>query len=123
MATALFECCPQVIIRVFGNEGPSYTEFAMLGFRVYLCLITLTCFQKISGVFLQALGKPVQSIIVSISRDLLFQLPLMLLLPETFGLMGLLYAAPAADVLAFLVSFAFVAVQIKDLEKKSACFE
>ncbi len=47
----------------------------------------------------------------------------MLLLPKAFGLMGLLYAAPAADVLAFLVSFAFVVVQIKDLEKKSVCFE
>lgn len=115
VATVLFECCPQVIIRIFGEEGPAYTEFAMLGFRVYLCLITFTCFQKISGVFLQALGKPVQSVLVSISRDLLFQFPLMLILPKTFGLMGLLYAAPVADMLAFIVSFAFIAFQIKKL--------
>ena len=115
VATILFECFPHLIIRIFGNEGPAYTEFAVLCFRVYLCFILLTCFQKISGVFLQALGKPVQSVLVSISRDLLFQLPLMLILPKAFGLMGLLYAAPAADVLAFLVSFVFIAVQIKRL--------
>lgn len=120
VATVLFEFCPQIIIRIFGDEGPAYTEFAMLGFRVYLCLITLTCFQKISGVFLQALGKPVQSIIVSISRDLLFQFPLMLILPKTFGLMGLLYAAPAADMLAFIVSFVFIAWQIKKLGQAPA---
>ncbi len=119
VATVLFECCPQVIIRIFGEEGPAYTEFAMLGFRVYLCLITFTCFQKISGVFLQALGKPIQSIVVSISRDLLFQFPLMLILPRTFDLMGLLYAAPVADTLAFIVSFGFVAVQLKQLGKEA----
>lgn len=115
IATGIFELFPHVIIRIFGNEGPAYTEFAIICFQVYLCCITFTCFQKISGVFLQALGKPILSIIVSISRDLVFQLFFLMTLPKVFGLMGLLYAGPAADVLAFLVSFAFIAVQIKKL--------
>lgn len=43
----------------------------------------------------------------------------MLILPRTFDLMGLLYAAPVADTLAFIVSFGFVAVQLKQLGKEA----
>lgn len=115
LATAVFELFPHILIRAFGDGEPAYIEFAVIGFRIYLCLVLFTCFQKISGVFLQALGKPVQSIIVSISRDLVFQFPAMLIMSSYMGIMGLLWAAPVADTLAFIVSFAFVFLQMKKL--------
>lgn len=118
IATIVFEFFPHVLIRIFGNEGESYVTFAILCFRVYLCLILFTCFQKSSGVFLQAIGKPVQSVIVSVSRDLLFQFPAMIIMSSLWGIMGLLWAAPVADILAFIVTFIFVAMQMKRLTKE-----
>lgn len=117
-ATIIFELFPHVLIRVFGNEGENYVTFAVLCFRIYLCLILFTCFQKIAGVFLQAIGKPIQSIIVSISRDLLFLFPAMIILSSLSGIMGLLWAAPTADILAFIVAFLFIALQMKRLTKE-----
>lgn len=119
IATIIFEFFPTLIIRIFGDGEPAYIKFAILDFRIYLSCILFTCFQKISGVFLQALGKPVQSIIVSITRDLLFQFPLMLILSGSFGIMGLLYSAPAADILAFIIALIFIAIQMKNLDKMS----
>lgn len=118
VATIIFELFPHVLIRAFGNEGENYVAFAVLCFRIYLCLILFTCFQKSAGVFLQAIGKPIQSIIVSISRDLLFQFPAMLIMSSLWGIMGLLWAAPVADFLAFIVTFIFIALQMKRLTKE-----
>lgn len=118
IATIIFELFPHVLIRAFGNEGENYVAFAVLCFRIYLCLILFTCFQKSAGVFLQAIGKPIQSIIVSISRDLLFQFPAMLIMSSLWGIMGLLWAAPVADFLAFIVTFIFIALQMKRLTKE-----
>ena len=120
VATIIFELFPHVLIRVFGNEGESYVAFAVLCFRIYLCLILFTCFQKSAGVFLQAIGKPIQSIIVSISRDLLFQFPAMMIMSSLWGIMGLLWAAPLADILAFIVTFIFITLQIKRLSKEGS---
>lgn len=118
VATIIFEFFPHILIRIFGNEGENYIAFAVLCFRIYLCLILFTCFQKIAGVFLQAIGKPIQSIIVSISRDLLFLLPAMIILSSLWGITGLLWAAPLADLLAFIVTFIFITLQMKHLTKE-----
>lgn len=117
VATIIFEFFPHVLIRVFGNEGEAYVTFAVLCFRIYLCLILFTCFQKSAGVFLQAIGKPIQSIIVSISRDLLFQFPAMIIMSSLWGITGLLWAAPAADILAFVIALIFVIVEMKHMER------
>ena len=118
VATIIFEFFPHALIRVFGNEGENYVAFAVLCFRIYLCLILFTCFQKIAGVFLQAIGKPIHSITVSISRDLLFLFPAMIIMSSLWGIMGLLWAAPIADLLAFIVTFIFITLQMKRLTKE-----
>lgn len=115
VATVMFECFPTSIIKLFGEDDPLYIEFAVSCFRIYLSLIIFTCFQKISGVFLQALGQPVKSIIVSVCRDLVFLVPLMFILPPKFGINGVLYSGPAADILAFIVTIIFISVQMYKL--------
>lgn len=116
ISTLFVELFPQTLIRLFGSGDSLYFEFAELCFRIYLSLILFTCYQKIAGVFLQAIGKPAKAIIVSISRDLLFLFPAMLIMSHRWGIMGLLWSAPAADALAFIVSFAFTAAEIRKLK-------
>lgn len=108
IATIMFEFFPTLILRIFGDGGEVYMEYGLFSFRVYLSLIIFTCIQKISSIFLQAIGKPTSSIIVSISRDLIFQLCFMIIFANIFGLFGVLYAGPATDILALIVSVIFV---------------
>lgn len=96
----VFELCPQVVVALFGSENGLYNEYACLCFRVFLCGILLTCIQKASSIFLQAIGKPGKSTLLSLSRDVIF-----LCLPSFCWRGGrgdrVLWAAPCADVLAF----------------------
>ena len=101
LVTQLF---PQQLIGLFGAESALYNEFAVLTFRVYLCMLPLATVNKAAFIFMQALGRPVESAGLSFFREVLLAVPLVLLLPRAFGLMGVLYSMPAADIVTFLAS-------------------
>jgi Na+-driven multidrug efflux pump len=103
-----FECLPLQIIGIFGSGDALYQEFAVLTFRVYLGTIVLCCVQKSCSIFLQSLGKPVLSTALSLLRDFVLSVPLVLLLPLKLGVFGPLLSAPIADVLSFLVTVALM---------------
>lgn len=102
LAMVIFECFPLQITRIFGSEDGLYNEFAVLAFRIYLCTIILCCIQKATSIFLQALGKPFLSMGLSLLRDFVLSVPLVLMLPRTFGVTGTLYSAPIADGISFV---------------------
>lgn len=114
IALLLFELCPQVIVRLFGSESDLYSQYANLCFRIFLSGIVLTCVQKAGSIFLQSIGKPVQSTLLSLSRDVIFFVPGLLLTPA-FGVEGMLWAAPVADVLAFAVTVLLVGRELKKM--------
>jgi putative MATE family efflux protein len=104
VAMFLFQVFPTQIISIFGSGDALYQEFAVLAFRIYLGGILLCCIQKSASIFLQSLGKPVMSMVLSLLRDFVLIVPLTLLLPVRFGVVGALYAAPISDILAFVVT-------------------
>ncbi len=104
IATLVFELCPQVIINIFGNQSDLYNEFAVMTFRIFLMLVMVTCFIKMVSIFFQAVGQPVKSALVSLVRDIVFFVPLVLVLPNFLEIKGILYAAPIADFLGLIVS-------------------
>ncbi len=106
---------PKTLIGIFGaaNESIHYTEFAVRAFRTYFCLILLACINKMSFVFLQAMGEAAASSIVSLLRDVVFCCGFAVLLPRFFGLNGVLYSMPAADFLTFII----IAVMLKRVYK------
>ncbi|MDD3222641.1 MAG: MATE family efflux transporter [Clostridia bacterium] len=123
IATICFEVFPLQITSIFGSEDGLYNEFAILAFRVYLCTIILCCVQKATSIFLQSLGKPVMSLGLSLLRDFIMSVPLVILLPKAFGVTGALYSAPIADVVAIIAVIIMMAKVIKELnrmEKKTA---
>ena len=103
-ATVVFEFFPQLVVGIFGQGDPLYWEFALQTFRVFLSLITFTCFIKMTSIFFQAVGEPVKATAASLIRDLACFVPLALLLPHKFGIQGVLYAGPAADAIAMVVA-------------------
>lgn len=102
VSTMLFECFPIQIIGIFGSESALYNEYAVLSFRIFLSTILLCCIQKSTSIFLQALGRPFLSMGLSLLRDFVISVPLVLILPRYLGITGPLYSAPAADILSFI---------------------
>lgn len=117
IATLLFELCPQVIVRLFGSESSLYNEFANLCFRIFLGGILLCCIQKASSIFLQSIGKPVKATILSLSRDVVFLVPGVVFLSMKFGVTGMLWAAPIADVLSLVLTIILVSHEYKCLKR------
>ena len=116
----LTEFCPRQLISIFGaaNESSYYTDFALKAFRVYLCLIILACINKACFIFLQAMGKAVESTALSMIREVVFGVGFALLLPRFFGLDGVLYSMPVSDLLTFLVALVLIRQTYQELGKK-----
>jgi Na+-driven multidrug efflux pump len=73
--------------------------------------------QKTGSIFLQAIGKPIPSTLLSLSRDVVFLVPAVIILAVNFGVTGMLWAAPIADVLAFVCTFILIGREIKNMKK------
>ena len=106
LALVFVECFPRALIGIFGaqNESVYYTDFAVRAFRIYLCMIVLACVNKATFIFLQAMGKAVESTLLSMVREIVFGVGFALLLPRFFGLSGVLWSMPVSDILTAVIS-------------------
>lgn len=122
VATVIFEVFPLPLIGVFGaaSESVYYTQFAVFAIRVFLSMTVLSCVNKGAFIFLQSMGRAWSSTALSTLREIVFGVGLPLILPRIWGLYGILYFMPAADVLTAIAA-AFVLVRAhRDLEKVAA---
>lgn len=118
IAFILFQTIPEKLISIFGSGDELYNEFACLAFRVFLMLTLFNGIQIASGIFFQAIGKPAKSAFLTLSRQILFFTSAAIILSNTFGVMGVLYAGPVSDGLAFLVSATLLIFERRSLNKK-----
>lgn len=117
IAFILFQTIPDKLISIFGSGNELYMDFACIAFRTYLMLVICNGVQIPSGIFFQAIGKSAKSAILSLSRQILFLIPAMVTFGSLFGLIGVLYAGPFADGLAFVISGILIIVEMKHLGK------
>jgi len=119
IALLIVELFPTGLIAVFGaaNESAYYTEFAVKCFRIYLCMMPLACVNKSAFIFLQAMGKAVASTALSMTREIVFGVGLVLVLPLMWGLDGVIFSMPAADILAFIASAIVIIYTYRTLKK------
>ena len=83
-------------------------------------MIIFACINKACFIFLQAMGKAAASTMLSMIREVVFGVGFALLLPVFFGLDGVLYSMPAADVLTFLLSVIVIRQTYRRLRDDSA---
>ena len=110
-ALVIVQLLPRQLIAVFGaaNESVYYTQFAVRCFRIYLCMTVLATVNKGAFIYLQAMGRALESTALSMIREVVFGVGFALLLPRFFGLGGVLYSMPVSDVLTFAITLALVA--------------
>lgn len=107
VAMICFECFPTQIISIFGSGDTLYMEFAALSFRIYLGTILLCAVQKSICIFLQSLGKSGLSTMLSLLREIIISVPMIILLAHSFGVTGPLWSAPIADGITFVLAVIF----------------
>ena len=104
----LFQFFPRPIISLFGSGEPLYFEFAVLFMRTFLFMVAVNGVQLLSSNFFTAIGKAMKGLLLSLTRQVFFLIPLILILPLRFGIFGVLLAAPVAEFAAWVVSAALV---------------
>ena len=118
VALLIVELFPRQLIGIFGasNESVYYTEYGIKCFRIYLCMMVFATVNKGTFIYLQSLGKALQSTVLSLIREVVFGVGFALLLPIWFGLDGVLYSMPVSDVLTFLIGAVIIARTYRFLE-------
>ena len=121
-ALFIFQLFPETIINLFGQESELYMEFAVKCFRIYLMACFMIPSSMVIGIFYQAIGKPMPSMILSLSRQIIFLIPAMLVLGALFGVEGILWAGPLSDTLSGVMSLAAISISWKSIfaEHKTA---
>ena len=111
----LFEFFPTQIISIFGTGDALYFEFAVKFMRIFLMMIFINGVQMISSNFFAAIGKPVKGMVLSLTRQVLFLIPLLLILPLRWGMDGILFSGPVADFAAFVTTVLLIRHEMKHI--------
>lgn len=110
---------PELIVGLFVGDtenAATMMEIAIPAMRRVLLMLPILGFQIISTSYFQATGRPKQAMLLSLSRQVLFLIPLIIILPKIFGLIGVWSAGPTADLLSSLVAAVLIIGSIRHLK-------
>ncbi|MCD8215305.1 MAG: MATE family efflux transporter [Clostridiales bacterium] len=113
----IFQAFPYQLTALFGNQGELYTVFSVMAFRIYAMLCFLNGFTTVTAIFFQSIGKPIFSGFISLSRQIIFLIPAVMILCSFMGVLGVLWAGPTADGLAFIFALLFILNELYKMGK------
>ena len=119
---------PEQIVNLFGITDENLVAFTVFALKVQLLMLPVVGYQIVGSNYFQATGQPAKSSILSLSRQILFLLPMLFILPEVLplifpqltGLDALYMATPVADGMAVVLTTVFVVIELKRLKKIEA---
>lgn len=118
-----FQLFPRQIVSIFGSGSEAYFHFAERYFRIFMFVTFLNGIQPMSSAFFTSIGKSKLGIVVSMTRQIIFLLPLILIFPLFMGIDGVMYAGPIADGAAALVAIIFAEREMKALQQGNVVLE
>lgn len=116
LGTVVGLCCPSLIARAF-TVDPTLIAVTDNALSISTVVFWIVGFQIVSTTFFQSIGQVWKSIFLSLTRQVLFLIPLLLVLPDKFGLDGVWMAFPTSDILATVVTFAMIVYQMHVIKK------
>ena len=114
MVTMLFST---EIMSVFNANDAELIRLGSRALRIFLLMLPLAGFQIVSWAYFQAVGRPKQALILTTTKQVLFVIPLVLILPHFFGLNGVFMAAPVADFLAACLAGGMLFVEVRRVKE------
>ena len=115
---AVFEIFPLQIIELFGNGNDLYFEFGVRYMRYFMMFLLINGLTILMTTFFPAIGKAKTGAFLSLARQLLILLPVMLLMTYIFGVEGMMFATPVSDVIALLLCVYFFKQELHDIQMK-----
>ncbi len=112
-----FQLFPVQIVSIFGTGSDLYYQFAKDFFRIFLFFTFLDGIQPMCPGFFTSIGKAGLGIIVSLTRQVIFLIPSMLIFAMMFGIDGVMYAGPIADGAAFIAAFSLAMWQLRKMKQ------
>jgi len=103
---------PRYLLDIFSND-PELISMGVLPMRIIVIFMPILGFLIIGGIMFQAIGKPLPALIINLSRQIIFLIPAIFILPLFFGLNGVMLSWPVSDFLSFLVTVIFVLWEMK----------
>lgn len=113
------ELIPRLIVRIF-TPDETLMDLAVYGMRITVMFFPLVGFQMVVSNFFQSIGMAKKAIFLSLTRQVIFLIPFLLILPHFFGITGVWASLPAADFVAFVVSAIMLVIQIKKFKTQYA---
>lgn len=109
---------PQQLIMLFNREDQALIDLGTRAVKVFLIGLPIIGFQIVGANYFQAVGKPTQAMILSLSRQVLLLIPLVIILPKFYGLNGLMYAGPVSDIFSSLITGFWLLLEMRYLDNK-----
>lgn len=116
----LFQLFPQQILEIFQQGDKLYISFGIGYLRIFMGAIILNGITVLISNFFPSIGMAKEGMVASLSRQVFFQLPFILLFPLIWGLNGMLYAGPVADASAALLCSLLAMKTLKQLNTGSS---
>ena len=110
IATIFFLCFqlfPHQIVSIFGTGSDLYFQFAERYLKIFMFMTFANGIQPMSSGFFTSIGKAKLGIVMSLTRQVLFLLPLIIVFSLIMGIDGVMYAGPIADAAAFVLAILF----------------
>lgn len=108
-----FQFFPRQIISIFGSGSEDYYRFAERYFKIYMFMTFANGLHPVSANFFTSMGKAKLGAVVSLTRQVLFLIPLIIIFPLFMGIDGVMYAGPIADGMAIIISLGFAYRELK----------
>lgn len=115
-----FQLFPRQIVSIFGTGTPEYFYFAERYFKIFMLMTFINGIQPMCSGFFTSIGKAKLGIVVSLTRQVIFLLPLILIFPVFMGIDGVMYAGPIADGAAAAVAVAFAVKELRVMKRQAA---
>ena len=113
-----FQFFPRQIVSIFGTGSEEYFRFAIRYFKIYMFMTFINGVQPMSSGFFTSIGKAKLGIVVSLTRQVIFLLPLILIIPIFLGIDGVMYAGPIADGAAAVVAIGLAVHELRLMKQK-----
>ncbi|KJS82136.1 MAG: multidrug transporter MatE [Peptococcaceae bacterium BICA1-8] len=109
---------PAEIIAFFNKEDQELIKLGSHALTIFLMFLPMIGFQVVGANYFQAVGKPKQAMFLTLSRQVLLLIPLIIILPKFYGFNGILYAGPLADLGSALLTGTWLLMELKSLDTK-----
>ena len=115
----IYQTFPAQIASLFvSTEQTDYISFSFYCYRFYMLAFFVYGFPMVTASFFQAIGKPINALAISVSRQILFLIPLAIILSPQYGIKGSLISAPIADISTFLLAVVLILYELNQWNKK-----